>query len=123
MRALSDKSDKSDWSGSSNLLTKMQTMTCWKTIPILIACALAAGCAKTTRSISHSGYQPEATYVGSDPGLQYRGELSEFDVLGILRGEIASEAEIRRALERWVRGAVKMCRVGNPKADDTGPVN
>jgi hypothetical protein len=58
------------------------------------------------RSISHSGYPQQSSYCGnriadgmSDPAFEYRGELSEFDVLGIPRGEITSEAEIRRALE------------------------
>jgi len=35
----------------------------------------------------------------SDPGFVYRGELSEFDVLGIERGETASEQDIQRALD------------------------
>jgi hypothetical protein len=34
-----------------------------------------------------------------DPAFQYRGELSEFDILGITPGAIASENEIRRALD------------------------
>jgi hypothetical protein len=55
--------------------------------------------------VSHSGYQQQSSYCGngtgrgvSDPAFEYRGELSEFDVLGIPRGEITSEAEIQRAL-------------------------
>jgi hypothetical protein len=71
---------------------------------LLVACALLAGC-KTQRSISHSGYQDGASRSGrpcgdgSDPAFQYRGELSEFDVLGVTRGEAATESEIRRALD------------------------
>ena len=76
---------------------------------LILACALVAGCAKTTRSISHSGYPSEASrafYSGdsaraavSDPAFEYRGELSEYDVLGVPRGEVASEADIQRAIE------------------------
>lgn len=78
----------------------------WKLYSLIVACVLVAGCAKTARSISHSGYsQPGAycqTALGdgvSDPAFDYRGELSEFDVLGISRGEITSDAEIRRTLD------------------------
>jgi hypothetical protein len=73
---------------------------------LMSACILVAGCTKHVRSISHSGYPQQSSYCGnriadgmSDPAFEYRGELSEFDVLGIPRGEITSEAEIRRALE------------------------
>jgi hypothetical protein len=76
---------------------------------VLVGCLLVTGCAQT-RSISHSGYRKESavrSYVpsdrGSDPGFAYKGELSEFDVLGIDRGEVASEAEIRRALDNSKR--------------------
>jgi hypothetical protein len=70
-----------------------------------IGCALLVGC-EQTRSISNSGYQPEGgpgSYgpreARSAPAFVYRGELSEFDVLGIAQGEITSENEIRRALD------------------------
>ena len=70
------------------------------------ACCLLMGCTKTTRSISHSGYSQQGSYRGngpgdaaSDPAFEYRGELSEFDVLGIPRDEITSEADIQRAIE------------------------
>jgi hypothetical protein len=36
---------------------------------------------------------------GSDPAFVYRGELSEFDVLGIARGQTTSETEIAQALD------------------------
>ena len=79
-------------------------MKSWKVYLLILVCALLAGCAKTTRSISHSGYREEGSSSGyapgSDPGLDYKGELSEFDVLGIARGELTSEAEIRRTLDR-----------------------
>jgi len=76
-----------------------------KLILLIVACTLVAGCAKT-RSISHSGYDenhsgygysPNAN--GSDPAFDYQGELSEFDVLGITRTQIASDDDIRRALD------------------------
>ena len=71
---------------------------------VTAAFLLLAGCS-STRSISNSSYR-ESDYVyqvsprpnGSDPGFEYRGELSEFDVLGITRGASASEADIQRVL-------------------------
>jgi hypothetical protein len=73
---------------------------------LILTCALVAGCQKNTRSISHSEYPQKGAYCGpgpregfSDPAFEYRGELSEFDVLGIPRGEFTSDADIRRALE------------------------
>jgi len=70
-------------------------------------CGLLAGCA-TQRSISNSGYRDDGDHhvLGfaprandSDPGFEYHGELSEFDVLGIERGEAASDLEIQKALD------------------------
>src|SRR5215831_675924 len=75
---------------------------------LLVACALLVGCAEKARSISNSGYRPESGYSGyrpapadkgSDPAFAYRGELSEFDVLGITRGQATSESEIAEALD------------------------
>src|SRR6476660_6528819 len=73
------------------------------------ACALLLGCAKV-RSISNSGYQANTGYSGyhpadnsSDPAFIYRGELSEFDVLGITRGQSTSESEIAQALDNAKR--------------------
>jgi hypothetical protein len=73
---------------------------------LMLACVMVAGCTKTTRSISHSGYPQAAAHSGdsvradvSDPAFEYRGELSEYDVLGIARGEVTSEADIQRAIE------------------------
>ena len=37
-------------------------------------------------------------HAGDDTAFQYRGELSELDVLGISEDEVTTEAEIRRAL-------------------------
>jgi hypothetical protein len=85
-------------------------MKIWSISSLLLLSALFAGCEQTVRSISHSGYEEPgphygrpAVNTGSDPVYQYRGELSEFDVLGIARGEVASKAEIRRALDNSKR--------------------
>jgi len=78
----------------------------WKLFSLILACALAGGCTKSIRSISHTALPNEGAYRGpaptggpSDPAFEYRGELSEADVLGISLGEITSEAEIRRTLD------------------------
>jgi hypothetical protein len=79
---------------------------------MIAGCMILAGCT-STRSISHSDYRKESAVcsytpsdASSDPGFAYKGELSEFDVLGIDRGEIATEAEIRRALDNSKRVAL-----------------
>jgi len=70
---------------------------------VLAVALLAAGCA-STRSISNSGYRPRPSAERrpgsdrSDPGFDYRGELSEFDVLGVRRNQPASEEDIQQAL-------------------------
>ena len=72
-----------------------------KTVTLALTCAFLGGCV-STRSISNSGYERGGSYHGdkhSDPAFTYRGELSEFDVLGIDRGKIASEGAIQRALD------------------------
>jgi hypothetical protein len=73
---------------------------------LLVGLLLVLGCDSTKRSISNSTYAEPGHYRGyvpCAPGLErdfvYHGELSEFDVLGIARGEITSENEIRRALD------------------------
>ena len=76
-----------------------------------IVCVLLLGCNRMFRPISNSGYVGKPEHGRSpqpplDPAFQYRGELSEFDVLGITPGAIASENEIRRALEN--AGRVKL---------------
>jgi len=52
-----------------------------------------AGC--TTRSISDSGYPGRYGYGSSNP--LYKGELSEFDVLGVDAGKEVSDEEIASA--------------------------
>jgi hypothetical protein len=59
---------------------------------LLLLCALA-GC-DTARSISNSGF-PDARGA---PNLAYRGELSEFDLLGITAVEPITDAEIATEL-------------------------
>lgn len=78
----------------------------WNAFLVLLACASLVGCASRERSISNSAYRENRAchpYVRitptSDPAFAYQGELSEFDILGITRGEITSETEIRRALD------------------------
>jgi hypothetical protein len=80
-------------------------MNLFKICSLLALCGLLAGCGGV-RSISNSSYRGDETtghYAprvnNSDPGFAYRGELSEFDVLGIERGEAASEQDIQRALD------------------------
>lgn len=61
-----------------------------------------AGC--SVRSISDSGYGDSSV---RDPSRLYRGELTEFDILGIERGKVASEEEIRGAIDSRLAMAVK----------------
>src|SRR5258708_369324 len=74
-----------------------------------IACLLLLGCNPMVRPISNSAYVEKAADHGRapqpplDPAFRYRGEFSEFDVLGITPGAIASENEIRRALDNAKR--------------------
>ena len=74
-------------------------------VTLSLCLALFGGCAKSTRSLSNSGYRDPGGNIrfaprpnDSDPGFEYRGELSEFDVLGITRTETASDADIEKAL-------------------------
>ena len=72
---------------------------------VLAACALLAGCA-STRSISNSDYRQPGTASHSspdgysDPAFAYRGELSEFDLLGVVRDQTAFEEDIQQALDQ-----------------------
>jgi len=80
-------------------------MKCWKPIVVLAACVLVAGCA-STRSISNSDYREPGTASHSspagysDPAFAYRGELSEFDILGVVRDQSAFEEDIQQALDK-----------------------
>src|SRR5262249_1040543 len=86
----------------SHLLQIMKTLVF---ISIALCLAVLAGCSKDARSVSNSGYREvshpaygPSPSVHSDPAFEYRGELSEFDVLGITRDASATEADIERAL-------------------------
>lgn len=64
------------------------------TIPSLLFIAfLVCGC--RMRSISNSGYQG-GSYYGNP---LYRGELNEFDILGVDRDQTVTEADISKALD------------------------
>src|SRR6267378_793128 len=73
---------------------------------LTFCCVVIAGCARYVRSISNAAYAESpkpGMYCSPErapSATQYQGELSEFDVLGITRGQSASENEIRRALEQ-----------------------
>jgi hypothetical protein len=62
-----------------------------------VALIALSGC--TTRSISNSGYQSGGYYGGSSNHL-YKGELSEFDILGVEAGREYTDQEIARELDR-----------------------
>lgn len=64
--------------------------------PLAVLLLSLAGCG--TRSISDSGYQGGYWGDRSDVNRLYRGELSEFDVLGIDRGQAIAEADIQASL-------------------------
>ena len=71
-------------------------------LPALLLALFAVGCA--TRSISDSGYRKESapgTAQAASPF--YKGELSEFDVLGISLETKNTDEEIRRALDAQQR--------------------
>lgn len=80
-------------------------MKTFQVLALVVGLLLFPGCAKSVRSLSNSSYR-EPTGVAyyaprsndSDPGFEYRGELSEFDVLGITRNETATDADIEKAL-------------------------
>ncbi len=66
----------------------------------LLVCGLVflAGC--TTRSISNSGYDARDN---AGPLGSYRGELSEFEVIGLTPNSAATDDEIRAALAQATR--------------------
>lgn len=66
------------------------------TLVICVAIALLSGCA--TRSISDSGYPQRGYYGSRTSNPLYKGELSEFDVIGVEAGATPSEEEIAAAL-------------------------
>jgi hypothetical protein len=62
------------------------------------------GC--STRSISNSGYETEGYYQPSDNPF-YKGELTEFDVLGIDPAVAISDEEITKALSKSSKVSIK----------------
>lgn len=87
---------------------------------LLAALLLLCGC-NTTRSISASGYPGPQPATGTPA---YRGELSEFDVLGIEANEPASDEEIARQLASHRKpvvhrgAALLLVQSGAPLPDD-----
>ena len=75
---------------------------------MLAAAALLSGCAHT-RSISNSGYNEDANhyYSGRNDQSHYRGELNEFDVLGIEAGNNATDEQIVRTLDSSTRVSMR----------------
>lgn len=67
------------------------------TISVLLAVLALQGCG--VRSISDSGYQAEAGRLQHANHSLYKGELTEFEVLGINPTASVSQEEIQRALE------------------------
>lgn len=69
-------------------------------VGLVLVAALLAGCAKT-RSISNADYEDNSGYYYSSRTGHpfYRGELSEFDLLGIESGTAISDEQIRKALD------------------------
>jgi len=81
---------------------------------MLTAMVVLSGCAKT-RSISNAGYTGVGNgycyYHSSSDKISYRGELSEFDVLGIEPGGEPTDEQIAKTLEASGRVAL---RKGSP---------
>lgn len=71
-------------------------------VPIVLIAVALNGCA--TRSISDSGYRKESGYRGqTSDNPFYKGELSEFDVLGIDPKANITQDDINRAYESQQR--------------------
>lgn len=85
--------------------------------------AVLCGCA--TRSISNSGYQTESWYGSRTPANPfYKGELSEFDVLGIdpkvnvTGDDIAKALETRKTLKLPKGSAIMLIQSGASIPDE-----
>ena len=85
-------------------------MTNGKIYLLMVTCTLLVGCAKSVNSISQPRPFAENARTGiplpdndSVSPFEYRGELNEFDVLGIERNQLTSESEIQRALDKATR--------------------
>lgn len=68
------------------------------------ATIVLTGCSSNQRSISNSGPVPESRHRSFAPGssesgsFAYRGELSEFDLLGVDRDQFVTDEEIEKTL-------------------------
>ncbi|MEW6306000.1 MAG: aminopeptidase [Verrucomicrobiota bacterium] len=73
-------------------------------LAILAFVAVLAGCSQP-RSISNSNYQEtkDAKTEGGGGEFTYRGELNEFDVLGVYRQENVTDEDIAAALDQGQR--------------------
>src|SRR5205823_9794382 len=101
------------------------TMKTWSSILVLAACAGLAGCV-STRSISNSDYREPGTGSHtapaghSDPAFAYRGELSEFDLLGVVGVRSDWEEEIKKA---WVKARrIRLKRTSTILLFKSGPL-
>lgn len=77
-----------------------------RTFVLIAAALMLAGCTRSTRSISHSIVPPGTSHPRIRAGttaqtepFTYRGELSEFDLLGIDRDQRVTDEQITTALE------------------------
>jgi hypothetical protein len=69
---------------------------------VCVSALLLVGC--ETRSISNSDYNAPYSWNG---GPRYRGELSEFDILGAAPAQEATQANIAKALETAAAPKIK----------------
>jgi len=83
------------------LSMKTQMHYSWFLAVGLLAAGLLAGC--HTRSISDSGYRSHSGYAGKTANAAYKGELSEFDVLGVRRDNQITDEQIHKALDAATR--------------------
>lgn len=86
-------------------MTNVRDVRCGVALLIALLALVVSGCA--TRSISDSGYRSESGYraqASSNPF--YKGELSEFDLLGINAEPNITQEEINRAFESRQRMTV-----------------
>jgi len=76
-------------------------------IVLSTAVVIFTGC-RTTRSISDSGYrEPGHGHPSAHAATTLKGELSEFDVLGVRRGGAITDEEIGKALDASSRVRVR----------------
>ena len=75
-------------------------------VPLMMAALVFSGC--SVRSISDSGYRKESGYrTESASNPFYKGELSEFEILGINAETKITQDEISRSFESKQRLALQ----------------